>query len=204
MAPGPVSALSDDDNLSLWVGRVAREHALLEYALSNVHRLLDVSNDGVAPSSVGGLILQCRRLLQRTDLNAEIVRGGCEALQAAAAATAIRNRVVHDMWLPDPSRAESEPARWNAFRRSVQLTESYSGGTVEDLQTVVDGYNSLSRSRPRVSGLFMALHEVMPTGFGEAPPRTSELPRYIAMMEDRFTVAANGDIEVDPSRRPRP
>ena len=32
--------LNDDDVLSLWVGRVARTHALLEYNVDNVHRFL--------------------------------------------------------------------------------------------------------------------------------------------------------------------
>jgi hypothetical protein len=200
MAPGSVSALNDEDKLSLWVGRVAREHALLEYALSNVHRLLDVSDDE-APSSVGGLILECRKLLKRSDLSTEIVQAGCEALTAASAATAIRNRIVHDMWLPDPLHSESEAARWNAFRRSAERTVSYIGGTVKDLETVVEAYTNLARSRSRVSGLFMALHEVMRSSVvDERPKTTSELPRYIAMMEDRFTVDANGDIDVCLSR----
>ena len=34
------SVLSDDDALSLWVGRVARVHAHLEYGVDNVHRFL--------------------------------------------------------------------------------------------------------------------------------------------------------------------
>jgi hypothetical protein len=40
MEPRHVSALSDEDLLLLWVGRVAREHARLEYGLSNVRSML--------------------------------------------------------------------------------------------------------------------------------------------------------------------
>jgi hypothetical protein len=43
MEPRHVSALSDEDLLLLWVGRVAREHARLEYGLSNVRSMLMLS-----------------------------------------------------------------------------------------------------------------------------------------------------------------
>ena len=56
----------------------------------------------------------------------------------------------------------------------------------------------LSRVRLRVSGLFMALHEAMPPGHTAGLPKAeSELPRYIAMMNDQFTVADNGDVKVE-------
>lgn len=201
MEPGPVSALSDEDELSLWVGRVAREHALLEYGLSNVHGMLDAPEEGVAASSVGGLVRQCRRLLNSSSLQADIVHAGRGALTAASAATTLRNRVIHDMWLPNPLRGESEPARWNTFRRSTEQVATYVAGTPEALETVVDAHNKLSRSRIRVSGLFMSLHEAMPHGHTAGRPNAeSELPRYVAMMNDQFTVAANGDVEIDLPR----
>ena len=55
MEPRHVSALSDEDKLSLWVGRMAREHARLEYGLSNVRSMLDGLEEGVAPSRVVGV-----------------------------------------------------------------------------------------------------------------------------------------------------
>ena len=74
---------------------------------------------------------------------------------------------------------------------------------IKDLETVVDAHNELSRSRLRVSGLFMTLHEVMPHGHAAVRPNAeSELPRYIAMMNDQFTVAANGDAEIGLPREP--
>ena len=84
MEPRHVSALSDEDKLSLWVGRVAREHARLEYGLSNVRRMLDASEEAVAPGSVVGLVDQGRRLLNRSDLTADIVQAGHRALTAAS------------------------------------------------------------------------------------------------------------------------
>src|SRR4051794_561788 len=119
---GHEPTLIDDDALSLWVGRVARSHAHLEYNVDNVHRLL-VQQAGRAPDrkSVKGfdqLVSECRKLLHRSDADREILTSGDAALLAAKQATGIRNRVVHDMWLPDPMRGEWEPPRWNAFRRS--------------------------------------------------------------------------------------
>ena len=193
-----VSALSDEDELSLWVGRVAREHALLEYGLGNVRGLFDASAVGAAASSVGGLVLKCGRLLNSSGLSADIVLAGRGALRTACVATELRNRVIQDMWLPDPRRGESEPAQWNAFRRSTERATSYVAGTSVALQTVVDARNKLSRVRLRVSGLFMALHEAMPPGHTAGLPKAeSELPRYIAMMNDQFTVADNGDVKVE-------
>jgi hypothetical protein len=37
-------------------------------------------------------------------------------------------------------------------------------------------------------------------GHAAVRPKTSELPRYIAMMNNQFTVAANGDVEIGPPR----
>jgi hypothetical protein len=39
-AQDPPPGLSHDDALSLWVGRVARAHAHLEYGVDNVHGFL--------------------------------------------------------------------------------------------------------------------------------------------------------------------
>lgn len=76
--------LNDDDVLSLWVGRVARTHALLEYNVDNVHRFL-VRQVGHVPGnkSVKGfdqLVSECRKLLQQSDAGPEIVTSGDTAL----------------------------------------------------------------------------------------------------------------------------
>jgi hypothetical protein len=86
------SALSDDDELSLRLGRVAREHARLEYGLDHVLRMLDASKEGAAPTSVGELVHRCQRLLNGSGLEADIIRAGRGALSSASSATAQRNR----------------------------------------------------------------------------------------------------------------
>ena len=154
--------LNDDDALSLWVGRVARVHALLEYDVDNVHRLLaQHAGDPPDRKSVPGfdqLVGECRRLLRRSGLDRDILTSGDAALLAAKEATGFRNRVVHDMWLPDPLREDWEPPRWNAFRRSGDLLESYRSASSHDLAMVIHTQVLLMRTRLRVSGLFMTLH----------------------------------------------
>lgn len=49
-AQDPPPGLSNDDALSLWVGRVARAHAHLEYGVDNVHGFLSRQLDSVSES----------------------------------------------------------------------------------------------------------------------------------------------------------
>ena len=191
--------LNDDDVLSLWVGRVARTHALLEYNVDNVHRFLARRVSQVPGSkSVKGfdqLVGECRKLLQQSDAGREIVTSGDSALLAAKEATGFRNRVVHDMWLLDPLREDWEPPRWNTFHRLSDLHESYNLGNSQDLMMVVDTHTLLMRTRMRVSGLFMALHATHPAGRSrvEGWPVDATMASYVALMTDRFILHANGD-----------
>lgn len=193
--------LSDDDALSLWVGRVARAHAHLEYGVDNVHRFLSRQvgsvPDGKAVKGLDQLVGECRRLLRSSDTDREVLTPGDIALLAAREATGMRNRVLHDIWLRDPMRDDWESARWNTFRRTGDLQMSYASASVQDLAMVVETHTFISRTRVRVSGLFMALHATWPTGGVRAgPPPGDSMLRYIALMTDRFTLEANGDFEV--------
>jgi hypothetical protein len=194
--------LNDDDVLSLWVGRVARTHALLEYNVDNVHRFL-ARQVGHAPGSksVKGfeqLVSECRKLLKHSDAGPEIVTSGDTALLAAREATGFRNRVVHDMWLLDPLREDWEPPRWNTFHRLSDVQESYNSANSHDLTMVVDTHTLLMRTRMRVSGLFMALHATRPAGRSRVEGSSGEetMARYVALMTDRFILHANGDFDV--------
>jgi len=196
----PIS--NDDDALSLWVGRVARTHALLEYNVDNVHRFL-VRQVGHAPGnkSVKGfdqLVRECRKLLQRSNVGPEIVTSGDTALLAAREATGFRNRVVHDMWLPDPLREDWELPRWNTFHRLSDVQESYNSANSQDLSMVVDTHTVLMRTRMRVSGLFMALHATWRADRArvEGSSGGDTMARYVALMTDRFILHANGDFDV--------
>jgi hypothetical protein len=194
--------LNDDDVLSLWVGRVARTHALLEYNVDNLHRFLARQVSHVPGSkSVKGfdqLVSECRKLLQQSEAGREILTAGDTALLAARAATAFRNRVVHDMWLLDPVREDWEPPRWNTFHRLSDVQESYNSANSKDLAMVVDTHTLLMRTRMRVSGLFMALHATWPAGRArvEASPGDDTMARYVALMTDRFILHANGAFDL--------
>lgn len=198
----PPPALSADDDLSLWVGRVARTHALLEYGVDNVHRLLirRAGHDAGGKSVMGfdQLVTECSNLLRTSDCDQEVLTAGDSALRAARKATGTRNRVVHDMWLPDPLTEDSEPPRWNTLRRSGDLQESYNSATSQDLAMVIDTHTLLLRTRMRVSGLFMALHECWPGGRARAmgSPNEDTMARYVALMTDHFTLHANGDVGI--------
>lgn len=202
--------LSEDDSLSLWVGRVARAHAHLEYGVDNVHRFLSRQvgsvSDSNAVKGVDQLVGECRRLLRESGAEWEVLTSGDAALLAARAATGMRNRVLHDMWLPHPLRDDWEPPRWNTFRRTGDMQMSYASASVHDLVRVVDTHTLLMRTRVRVSGLFMALHATWPSGGTRAkePAQGCNMPSYIALMADRFTLEANGDFELirDDGRRP--
>ena len=77
---------NDDDVLSLWVGRVARTHALLEYNVDNVHRFLTRQVGVPGSKSVKGfdqLVSECRKLLKQSGAGREIVTSGDTALLAA-------------------------------------------------------------------------------------------------------------------------
>ena len=194
--------LNDDDALSLWVGRVARTHAHLEYNVDNVHRFL-VRQGGHLPDSKSAkgfdqLVSECRNLLRGLNADREIQTSGDAALFAAKEASVRRNRVVHDMWLPDPLRDDWDPPRWNTFRRLGDLQGNYTSASLQDLTAVVDTHTLLIRTRMRVSGLLMALHTIWPTGrnSGERSSASDNMARYIALMTDRFTLHANGDFDV--------
>ena len=189
---------NDDDVLSLWVGRVARTHALLEYNVDNVHRFLTRQVGVPGSKSVKGfdqLVSECRKLLRQSDAGREILTSGDSALLAAREATGFRNRVVHDMWLLDPLLEDWEPPRWNTFHRLSDLQGSYNSANSQDLTMVVDTHTLLMRTRMRVSGLFMALHATEPAGRArvEGSPGDATMASYVALMTDRFSVHANGD-----------
>jgi hypothetical protein len=178
-------------------------HALLEYSLSNLYEVLRQSpNQDSRVLTVHQLAPESRRLLPAAGIGKELVAAGSKALVSAQNANAVRNRVVHDMWLPSGDGGAEPDPRWIAFRRGGRPQAPYADASACDLGSVVDAHAQLIRTRVRVSGLYMALHEVMPKLAPGNPARRknpSELPRYFAYMEDRFTLEANGDVAVHES-----
>ena len=201
--PDPTSVLSDDDLLSLSIGRVVRAHSRVEYGLRNVHEALDThsSIENVAAGFVGAdqLANDCIMRLRRADLSRELTESGERSLKAAQEANVRRNAIVHDLWLLDSGREDDVSPRWNTIGATRGRTGSVARLGPSDVQTLEDARTALDRAAVRVSGLFMALHEFLPRY--EEPRRrgwTSELPRYLALMDGHFRLAQNGDWEVVP------
>lgn len=176
---------------------------MLEYNLSNVHGALrppgTSSLPGTVPANVDLLVRECSRLLEeRAELGGELIQAGAHALAAAKAANALRNRIVHDIWLPGSGGELEQAPSWTTFRRSRGRMKPYASSTTRDLDTAISAHATLMRSRLRVSGLFMALHEILPW-LSSAQLRgsgSSRLPSYLALMGDSFTLEANGDFAI--------
>lgn len=185
-----VRTLTDDDQLSLWVGRVARAHASLEYSLTNVHEALSHGSEAPsAPHGVGQLITECRSLLRQASLSPDLVRAGVETLKAAKGASDERNRVMHDLWLDSALPSGPQDVKWAVFRREQKQPPAYGDGSPGRLSIVIHTHEHVVGARHRVSGLFMALHEVLPSrGLSGRPTKApSSMHLYMALMEDRFT-----------------
>ena len=133
------------------------------------------------------------------DLRREITESGERALEAARAATLLRNGIVHDLWLLESESNDEMGARWNTFGASRGRTGTVTGPGPGGKETVEAARAALDRAVVRVSGLFMALHEVLPR-FEESPNRSesvSGLPTYVALMDGDFRLTRNGDWELD-------
>jgi len=198
----PASPLSHDDLLSLSIGRAIRAHALLEYRLRNVHEALDDPgpDGGVAAGLLGAdrLVSGCLVMLRRATVTREITEAGEGSLRAAREANALRNRIVHDLWLLDPRSEVGDSPRWNTFRARRDQRGAVARPGPSDIGSVEDARTELERTGVRLSGLFMALHEVLPRFQEARKPRgwTSGLPTYLALMRGHFRLEPNGDWEI--------
>lgn len=196
--PDTVAALDDDDQLSLWVGRVARINALLEYDLGNVWRVLggEAHPVGIGLDQLAG---DCRRLLRDAHAaSSDLVVAGASALTAAQKANSGRNRIVHDLWLADASSADPGAGTWNSFRLTSGQIAPATASVAVTLELAVETYESLRRVRTRVSGLFMALDELSrrETSNRGGRPEVTNMTRYLAMMNGHFELRDNGDVHL--------
>lgn len=192
--------IPEGDDLSLWIGRVVRSHAMLEYQADLIHRFIcahvDEQRQRKSVVSLDQVIADCRRRVQSAaDLQPDLRKAGVEALLAARGASNARNRVAHDMWLPHRVPEADETTTWAVFQRTGDPASSYAAATRRELDEVIEAHFRIERTRVRLSGLFMALHAIWELG-GD----TSLVPRYIAMMTDQFHLAANGDVLLDGER----
>ncbi|VXB05675.1 hypothetical protein [Aeromicrobium sp. 9AM] len=201
MAPhDPDRLLTDEDTLSLTIGRVVRAHARVEYGLRNVREALD-PNPSLENSPAGflgadRLVNDCVARLRHSGVTPTVIDAGVRALEAARDASGLRNQIVHNLWMLESDGSEGEEPLWNL----VGPDPRQAGNGVcsrTTTQTVENAQTALEHAAARVSGLFMALHEVLPR-FSESPRsrrQVSGLPRYLALMDGHLRLDINGDWE---------
>jgi hypothetical protein len=202
----PTVLLNDDDQLSLSLGRMVRAHSLLEHRLRNVRLALDAPGQPAANTYafVGAdeLAKACATRLRDVDTTAELLLAGEQSLEAAREANMHRNNMVHDLWLLAADGDESRAAQWHLFGPTLK---DRVGGTARsetsDAQSVDGVRVELVRAAHRLSGLFMALHEVLPR-YQDEPRRsgwTSNMTTYLALMNDQFDLDHEDNWVVPPS-----
>lgn len=193
------SSLTEDDLLSLSIGRLVRAHARVEYGLRNVHDVLaDAGGLRTGTSGFLGadrLSNDCVLRLKRGDISPELVQAGEQALRAAQEANSTRNSIVHDLWLMDGERSENGHPQWHAFGATRGAAGTVARSAPGNIQTVDDARAALERASVRISGLFMALHAVLPRYAAPHayPESGTALSTYYALMNDQFRLESNGD-----------
>ena len=200
--PDPAAHLRDDDRLSLAIGRLVRAHADLEYKLRNVFGALsEFALNSEAQASVSGtdrLAAACLARLDGSGLDKELMEAGRTSIAAVRAANARRNRIVHDLWLAAASNSDGESMKWNNFYGTRGHWETVARPEASDVHAVEEAHRASQRAAVRMSGLFMALHEVLPR-FEEsnrARDGASNLPVYLDLMADRFHLLPDGAWEI--------
>ncbi len=185
-----IAALAPMDRLTFLIGSVSRADVWLEFQL----RQLWMSRVGASyaiylvPNTFELLVQQCVVLFkENTDCDERVRRAADDALQAARAAHVERNRVIHDMWLPNIEQGQvSDP---ETFVRQQALKHQPSGKAVlKTLQDVEDTLVALQRAGHRISCLIF-LNGMFSDGGIDAPERDESMLR---IAEDRFDLFPDG------------
>ena len=189
-----------EDALCLRIGRVARAHVQIDNSLRLCHQTLMTPGLGVYLTnrvvSTSVLVEDCRLMVAKSEIPEHVAAAAKSALDAAVEASKVRNRVVHDMWLRDVDDQTPEQApRWTAHsiarRDRVRRVEE----PPRDLDFLDAAVDQLRRTNVRITALLWALWNVLPAfgGRTEKPDEGwAELVRWVAVMENRFDLIADG------------
>jgi hypothetical protein len=183
------------DALHREIGRVAQLHVRLDLTLRRVFVMLAAPgaamylvNDSTSTNAVANA---CGTMLKHADIPEGVRDAGLKALAAAKSAGNDRNRVVHDMWLPDFEGDLSKPNRWS-------VTDPAKSGmgkgaeSVRDLSSVHSARERIFRAVVRAETLSWALWDALPFYRDSGMPASMSMEEQIAIMEDRFDLTANG------------
>jgi hypothetical protein len=188
------------DALHMEIGRIAHHHVLLDAALRGVYVALATPSAAVYlvndTWSTAALVRACKTMIERSPAPPQVVEAGVSALEAADKANTERNRVVHDMWLPDvEGTMPTTPVRWNLTKIERGSFGRKMDG-VHDLRSLNDARFQIFRAHIRVSALQWALCESLPSWQGsgiESGPRID----WVAVMEGRFVLDEDGSFRID-------
>jgi hypothetical protein len=194
---------ADEEALTLRIGRVARAHVDLDIALRSLFGTLVFPSpafylaDGI--TSTNRLVADCRVMLSKTDIGADLLDAGLDALSAAKVVNEERNRVVHDMWLPEIRLNSETPPRWEVLRPQRFHNASSSVAVVSrDLGSVESVLTTLKRVTHRISGLDSALWMTLPHLANELGDTSRALPlsTWMSLAADEFDLLDDGAFQV--------
>jgi hypothetical protein len=189
------------DELPAWdalyreIGRVAQAHVQLDMSVRNVFVKLAMPSLAVYlvndSASTAAVVDSCRTMLRRVEGTEQLLSAGLLALESAKQAGEERNRVVHDMWLPDFDGDVAQPERWSV-QRSAKGAFGMRHAGMRDLESVKRARSKIDRANTRVTALLWALDGVLPFFLGSGIEGPMPLEDWIAVMEDRFDALENG------------
>ncbi len=190
-----VESLGVWDRLLHAIGAVAQAHVALELTTRQLFTTLAAPGLGgvLAPRSLSGLVDGCRAMLEKADVPEEVTAGGLGTLQAIRASDDRRNRSVHDRWVASLEADGPALDQWQLVKGT--LTPSFRA-TKRDVAYVRDASTAIRRADIRASGFLWALYETLPFWRGSRLG-PSELPKWLAVMDDRFSLMSDGGFRID-------
>lgn len=201
--------LTPDEELYLEIGRVAQLHVRLDSRVRGI--FVDLASPSLArflaneSSSTVTVAHGCKTMLKHADVPDRVREAGMQALNSVKVASEQRNRVVHDMWLPDLESVDdlSDPKRWSVAR----ITRGGYGHALDgtrDLDSVTNAYRSVLDSLNRVGALSSALWQTLPLmrDLYISDEASWSLDDEIAVMTGNYDATPEGGAW--PRTRPRP
>ncbi|WP_088315014.1 hypothetical protein [Kineosporia sp. R_H_3] len=191
-AEGPLGL---EDQLDLEIGRVARAHVNVDFALRQVYQALVMPSAAIVLvadiASTSRLIDDCRLMLKTMFPDGELREAALSILDAAKTANVERNRVVHDMWL----RHSVDPEKWMAFTKVKGSVGMRAKGDPKDLEYIRAVRDRLRRVHLRMTILIFALQDELPFfRGGRLEMGEKERLEQMAVLQDRFEMTAGGAV----------
>jgi hypothetical protein len=143
-------------------------------------------------------------MIQRAQIGQQLRPLALAALKLAGEACQVRNRVVHDMWVPNLEGVPpGEPQCWDMARilrgeLNRVIRDDYNGDNMAYLD---DALRSIDRARSRMVGLHGCLCEVLPFFQGSLPKSLPSFFRLNCKLRHVFVKASRiGPVFVERSR----